>query len=243
MPVFEYSGTNLGELERTLSADRLQPYQQSVGGDRERAVRLYEQNTHLAESLYGVLQGLEVALRNTIHTQLVAAFGLAKWWEVMKLEPEQDSMLRKAMETLKREGKPLDAGRIVAELAFGFWTGLTSAKYEALWRDHLVKIVPHRTVQRGEVHDRLNSIRKLRNRMAHHEPILQRPASEVCQPDIRHDCLAEPYHSSLGQDQQFVSNEVCRLPGELSRCTSPNRGRPTMTALLQLGERRSRTPV
>lgn len=172
MPVFEYSGTNLGELERTLSADRLQPYQQSVGGDRERAVRLYEQNTHLAESLYGVLQGLEVALRNTIHTQLVAAFGLAKWWEVMKLEPEQDSMLRKAMETLKREGKPLDAGRIVAELAFGFWTGLTSAKYEALWRDHLVKIVPHRTVQRGEVHDRLNSIRKLRNRMAHHEPIL-----------------------------------------------------------------------
>jgi hypothetical protein len=41
-----------------------------VGGDIERAIRVYEQNTLLAESLYGVLQGLEIALRNTIHAQL-----------------------------------------------------------------------------------------------------------------------------------------------------------------------------
>ena len=81
-------------------------------------------------------------------------------------------MLQKAQNTLNREGKPLDAGRIVAELSFGFWTGLTGSKYSDLWRDHLVKIFPRRPVQRGEVQMRLNSIRKLRNRIAHHEPIL-----------------------------------------------------------------------
>jgi hypothetical protein len=184
MQPFEYTGANVAELERTLSAERLQPYQQRVGGDRELAIRLYEQNTLLAESLYGVLQGLEIALRNTIHSQLAAASGRADWWETLQIEPEQDSMLRRARQTLQREGKSLDASRIVAELALGFWTGLTSAKYEALWRDHLVKIIPRRPVQRVQLHDRLNSIRKLRNRIAHHEPIvfsgqLQKYANQI----------------------------------------------------------------
>jgi hypothetical protein len=172
MTAFEYSAVNLAELERTLSADRLDPYRTSVGGDRELAVRLYEQNTLLAESLYGVLQGLEIALRNSIHAQLVTGHGQADWWNNLHLEPEQATMLRKAQEALNREGKPLAPGRIVAELSFGFWTGLTGPRYGDLWKNHLVKIFPRRPVQRSEVQTRLNSIRKLRNRIAHHEPIL-----------------------------------------------------------------------
>jgi hypothetical protein len=84
-------------------------------------------------------------------------------------------MLQSAQESLKRVGKPLEASRIVAELSFGFWTGLTGPRYSDLWRDHLVKIFPRRPVQRSGVQLRLNSIRKLRNRIAHHEPILSRP--------------------------------------------------------------------
>jgi hypothetical protein len=172
MPAFEYTPANLSEIETTLSADRLRPYRTSVGGNTELAIRLYEQNTLLAESLYGVLQGLEVSLRNKIHAQLTVGYGQAEWWDVVKLEPEQGAMLRKAKDILTKEGKPLDAGRVVAELSFGFWTGLTGPKYDVLWRDQLVKIFPRRPVQRTEVQTRLNSIRKLRNRIAHHEPIL-----------------------------------------------------------------------
>jgi Abi-like protein len=175
MPAFEYTGPNLDELERKLSTDRLHPYRTAVGGNLEQAVRLYEQNSLLAESLYGILQGLEVALRNTIHAQLASGFGRPEWWDTLQLGPEQDSMVRKAKDALKREEKRPDAGRVVAELAFGFWTGLTSARYEALWRDHLAKIVPSRWLQRVQLHNRLNSIRKLCNRVAHHEPILNRP--------------------------------------------------------------------
>jgi hypothetical protein len=172
---FDYTPTNLAELEIRLSSDRLQPYRTSVGGDGERAIRLYEQNTLLAESLYGVLQGLEIALRNSIHAQLSVSIGQPDWWNVLRLKPEQAMMLQSAQESLRREGKPLDASRIVAELSFGFWTGLTGPRYSDLWRDHLVKIFPRRPVQRADVQLRLNSIRKLRNRIAHHEPILSRP--------------------------------------------------------------------
>jgi hypothetical protein len=172
MTTFDYTPTNLVELEIRLSSDRLQPYRKSVDGNNERAIRLYEQNTLLAESLYGILQGLEIALRNSIHARLVASYGRPDWWNAIQLKPEQAMMLRSAEESLQRADKPLEASRIVAELSFGFWTGLTGPRYSDLWRDHLVKIFPRRPVQRNEVQIRLNSIRKLRNRIAHHEPIL-----------------------------------------------------------------------
>jgi hypothetical protein len=172
MTTFDYTPTNLAELELRLSSDRLQPYRKSVGGDCERAIRLYEQNTLLAESLYGILQGLEIALRNSIHSQLSEGFARPDWWSGVQLKPEQAMMLRSAEESLQRAGKPFEASRIVAELSFGFWTGLTGPRYSDLWRDHLVKIFPSRPVQRNEVQIRLSSIRKLRNRIAHHEPIL-----------------------------------------------------------------------
>jgi abortive infection bacteriophage resistance protein len=175
MSTFVYSPLDLIELERTLSKERLLPYLQSTRRDAALAMQLYAQNTLLAESLYGILQGLEIALRNVIHGQLTIGFGAVSWWNVLNMEQAQASMVQKAKDALIQARKPLDAGRVVAELSFGFWTGLTGPKYDALWRNHLVKIFPRRPVQRAQVQARLNSIRKLRNRVAHHEPILNRP--------------------------------------------------------------------
>ncbi len=120
MANFDYSRENLGELERTLSADRLAPYRDVTQGDLERAIRLYEQNVALSESLYGILQGLEVALRNSIHLRLAADLQTLSWYDLLHLQPEQAAMLRRAKQSLEREGKPLEPGRLVAELAFGF---------------------------------------------------------------------------------------------------------------------------
>jgi hypothetical protein len=175
MPAFSYSALNMSELERTLSRDRLIPYLNNAAGDTELALHLYEQNTLLAESLYGVLQGLEVALRNVIHRQLSSGLGQLTWWDALPMEQPQALMVQRAKDSLIQAGKHLDAGRVVAELPFGFWTGLTGPRYDGLWRNHLVKIFPRRPVRRSQVQVRLNSIRKLRNRVAHHEPILSRP--------------------------------------------------------------------
>lgn len=110
-----------------------------------------------------------------MHAELAAGVGVQSWWTVAALGVEQAKMLRNAQDTLIRGGKALDPGRVVAELSFGFWTGLFGPKYADLWRDHLVKVFPRRSLQRAEVQARLNSIRKLRNRVAHHETILYRP--------------------------------------------------------------------
>jgi hypothetical protein len=68
-------------------------------------------------------------------------------------------------------------GRVVAELTFGFWTRLISRDYEkTLWVPYLHKALPHLPSRRDRiaVFNRLDSIRGLRNRIAHHEKILSR---------------------------------------------------------------------
>ena len=137
-------------------------------------MRLYERNAALSESLYGVLSGLEIALRNSAHRVLAPGLGRPDWYDGGGLQIEQARALELAKRQLLREGKPPAPSRIVAALPFGFWTGLLGPKYSDLWRDHLVKAFPHRTLQRDQAHERLDSIRKLRNRVAHYEPILNR---------------------------------------------------------------------
>jgi hypothetical protein len=172
---FLYSLGQLDELEKTLSAERLRPYLSLAKGERQRAIKLYERNTSLSQSLYGVLQGLEVTVRNAFHSTLSKSLKDPKWYDSWQLAAPQLDQLRRAKSSLARESKPLDPGRIVAELSFGFWTGLTGPGYAALWNGHLVKAFPNRTLQRVTAHQRLDEIRKLRNRVAHHEPILSRP--------------------------------------------------------------------
>ena len=178
MQPFSYSGDQLQALERSLSSERLNPYRVLAKGDLAAAVKLHELNTSLAEALYGTLQGLEVSLRNAIHDALTDGLGTSNWYEEKLLQKAQQIQLERAKEALTREDKPLDPGRIVAELSFGFWTGLMGPGYTDLWRAHLVKAFPRRTLQRIDAHGRLNTIRKLRNRVAHHEPILNRPLNK-----------------------------------------------------------------
>lgn len=69
---------------------------------------------------------------------------------------------------------------IVAELKFAFWVGLLGPGYDAtIWRKTL-----HRGFANGggkkrqTVHSRFNAIRRLRNRIAHHEPIFTRDVAQ-----------------------------------------------------------------
>lgn len=128
LAAFDYTSENLAQIEQSLSLEKLAP----GGGSLEMAVRLYEQNTLLSEGLYGILQGLEIALRNAMHLELTTGLGSSSWWTVVTLEPDQQRMLHKAQDALVCEGKPLDADRVVAELSFGFWTGLFAPKYTDL---------------------------------------------------------------------------------------------------------------
>jgi hypothetical protein len=165
------------DLELALSLERFGRYLAWAGGDRERAIEFYTLNTRISESLYTPLQSLEVALRNRIHVVMAEGLGDEAWFHQagVLLNDRQPDQLTKAVEDLKAVNKMPTPGRIVAALSFGFWTAMFGPHYEGLWRTTLHRIAAKpdgKRLRRKDFSGPLTPIRSIRNRIAHHEPII-----------------------------------------------------------------------
>jgi len=163
-------------LEEALSLERFGRYLAWAGGDRSLALDLYALNTRLSEALYTPLQMLEVALRNRIHAVLSASIH-QRWFEEpgFLAVPHQNQQVIEALAELARERKEPTPGRIVAALTFSFWTAMLGTSYENLWQTDLHGIGrrdDRKGLRRKDLSGPLTPIRLLRNRIAHHEPIL-----------------------------------------------------------------------
>lgn len=82
-------------------------------------------------------------------------------------------------EARNKAGRTATLGKVIAELPFGFWTLLVSNRYESLWRLSLHRAFPHARSRRQIIHWRLDAIRFLRNRIAHHEPSFPADARSI----------------------------------------------------------------
>ena len=154
-----------------LSRERLAAYFVMAKKIPERAIRLYERNTELSEALYGVVQGLEITLRNAVHNTLSATHG-EEWYEKISLLESEGVALAEAKKNIEDRIEQVTPGRIVAELNFGFWVRLFSGEYHrTLWGPSFSKIIPLK-LDRRAVYDRLKDIKTLRNRIAHHNRII-----------------------------------------------------------------------
>ena len=170
---FQYDGATIQALCLAISKERFATYLKLARGDRRRALKLYAYNAALGGAFHGPLQALEVTLRNAAHDTMTTASSV-RWFESPQLYQPQRDALTKAKDKLGVGMGTLDPGRIVAELSFGFWVALFAKRYEAaLWRTTLYRCFDP-TPARRHLHDRLNSLLTLRNRVAHHEPIVRR---------------------------------------------------------------------
>lgn len=169
-------------LERTLTRERLEKYLSATGQDLDAALKLYEENTRLSEAFYTPLQSVEICLRNCIHEQLTGRYG-DEWYRNQDAPLNQDSrrMIADVIEELRKDRRPVIPGQIVAELKFAFWVGLLGPRYDAnLWRTVLYKaFLADGGKPRSTVHGRFNAIRRFRNRVAHHEPVFERPLQQI----------------------------------------------------------------
>jgi hypothetical protein len=175
---FPYTPAILNRLEQTLSAERLSTYQALAPGNSELTIKLYCWNIALSESLYGPVQSFEVVVRNALHQKLTAAFG-PSWYDVPAcgLAGHLIDRVSDAKDSLTNQGKPHTPGRVIAELNFGFWLGIITKHYDTgLWRPYLYRAFPNaaKPFRRWDAYQALDRIRRLRNRIGHHEPILTR---------------------------------------------------------------------
>lgn len=166
------------QLFAALSQERLSAYQSRVDEDGHlNLFSHYAWNMALSESMYPILQTLEITLRNAIYEAAKEYFKRDDWFDDTAVIHYQYNQMaiRKAKQALERQNKPLEPGRIIAELTFGFWTSLLDRRYEQILWHKIIKTtfpyMPRTNRTRQHLSQRFNKIRFLRNRVFHHEPI------------------------------------------------------------------------
>jgi hypothetical protein len=163
------------EIEHSLSLPRLAGYRHPADEDGRVSVQRYVWNTALSESLYPVLQGVEIALRNSIDVAATQTIGDGWLLDACELGDRECAQVVAVTNQLSRERSSVDHHAIVARLSFGFWTSLLSDPYEGVLWPRAAGIAfegaPRRYRSRVEMSRRANAARRLRNRISHHEPI------------------------------------------------------------------------
>jgi hypothetical protein len=173
-----------------LAPNRFDAYRRANDTDELDAIARYVWNMEVSKSLHTKLHIVEVTFRNQLNLALNLHYG-ASWYDNPSvLSPETRLIVGKVKDELTRLGRPLDPGRVVAGLSFGFWTELYGQRYETrIGIKTLRAVFPHYSgtlpLRRSLISGILKDIRLLRNRVAHLEPIIFDPDLP-----IRHEQMA-----------------------------------------------------
>ncbi|WP_165241497.1 Abi family protein [Corynebacterium lizhenjunii] len=164
-----------GSSDRWFSPERMHKYRQVLPSAPE---DLYVWNAKLSKAYLVDLQHIEVALRNVINRALVPEFG--RLWFNYRY-PESGPQIAFRAEAKKSIDKAIKRsqwsadqppGMVIAELTFDFWYYLLSAHYRPIvWPKVLRQLSARADWQ--EFHGQVRACYWLRNRVAHHEPLIK----------------------------------------------------------------------
>lgn len=204
------------ESERTaewISVARLEPFLKGADGNLHAALDLYHWHARVGAASFLTMHHLEVLVRNAIDAELGKEHPdepLTQTWlmDFDVLRPDAVKQVIVAVERLER-GKAITCGRVIAALSFGFWSGLFGGRYEELWRHRLRFAFPH-AKERKDLSARMEPLRRFRNRLAHHDSILNQPIEE------RHAQMLElaGFVDPLASEWLATTSDVQRLLGQ-----------------------------
>ena len=164
-------------LSGAFSSQRLEKYINLYNGDVTKVAAHYKANIALSESLYTSLSVFEVTLRNALSKELERMMGRKDWYSVFPSNPALKSLTSEvtvAIRHISQRGEMVSPDKIIAELTFGFWVTLLNSEYElSLWKSLRLAFphMPKKDRKRKNVSSPCNALRKLRNRVFHHESI------------------------------------------------------------------------
>jgi hypothetical protein len=176
----------ISAVNAALSLPRMTTYIAAAGVSQEddlSALELYAWNAAISGALLAPLHICEVVIRNAVADALEAVYGNRWPWSLtferslpahsVGYNPQKDLQSARSVATT--------TGMVIPELKLVFWQKMFTRRYDArLWDIHLKRVLPNLDVAqsvaslRQVVYFDLEQLRKLRNRIAHHEPIFSR---------------------------------------------------------------------
>lgn len=176
-------------IKDSLSAARIGTYENALGGlasvqRTEKALKLYMWNAQISAAFFVPLHVCEVITRNAVSEVLETVYG-ARWpWSpgFERSLPNPAHGYKPKVDLMTVTRNQTTTGKVIPELKFVFWQKMLTGRFDSrLWSNHILTAFPHAAAQglnagqlRQNLYNDLETVRKLRNRIAHHEPIISR---------------------------------------------------------------------
>lgn len=180
---------DVAAITRSIAPDRLSTYAAPAGStDPLYPLSLYSWNVKISGAFLVPLQIFEVVMRNAIAEGLENKYG-ARWpwdrgFEWSLPAPARGYNPRQELQYVKGKVSRLPTSKAIPEFTLAFWSHLLTSRHDTrIWDHHLLTVFPHLpsgisvSDGRKKIHDDMEVLRKFRNRIAHHEPILKAPLS------------------------------------------------------------------
>ena len=183
----QFIGKDISKITENISLDRLSSYRYNDSDDLSLILSRYIYNVQISESFYPIIATLEVALRNRLYNAVAELKGqnwlLEEINQQIILSDNERNILLEAYKKVKRKHNSPSIGAIIAELTFGFWVNLCKKSYKnSLWdkQNFFSNVFPDfdnyfssPTWDKTKViFPELKEILRLRNRIFHHEIII-----------------------------------------------------------------------
>lgn len=176
---------NYSDFEIIISHKRMKRYLVSCGGNKRKAQMLYRLNLRLSQEMFTVISYYEVALRNAIDRIMSGSLG--ENWIRDSILPGgifdnplfsgTSRIIHKAYNELMTNGK-YSSSKMLSAMEFGVWKYMFSGPQFRATGKRLLKVFPNKPKSSAAIQynnqfvfKELDAINRLRNRIAHHEPI------------------------------------------------------------------------
>lgn len=164
------------DFEKVISKDRFKTFLDLANQNKDKAVDLYNWNLNLSSEFFSILHIYEISLRNACSEALLNKIGM-NWTHERGFHNTLQKDYKE--DIIRLSNKYIKNGKIIAELKFSFWQALfITSHINRLWNNELYKVFPNMDNTKDiktsieEIYKTTGKIRKFRNRIAHHEPIL-----------------------------------------------------------------------
>ena len=195
-------------VEKAIEEQRLNRYFRQGASDKKGAFARYLWNAALCESFVVPLQFGEILCRNALHRALTKRAG-ADWhsdktFRIILSDRFQQELREVLAERARQHGTLVTAHHIVSGLTFGFWEHLATKRFERyLWAKGVQHVFPGAPAgaTHEDLHTLIESVRRWRNRIAHHKAIFDK------KPDKKHDDAIQLIKWVCGDTGAWVAQE------------------------------------
>lgn len=189
-------------FERVMSPKRMKRYLGACGGDKRKAQTLYRLNLRLSQEMFTVISCYEVALRNAIDSIMSVSMG--QDWLRDAIQPGgildnprflgTTRIMQKVYDELVKNGK-YSCSKMLSSMEFGIWKYMYSAPQFRATGRRLLNVFPNKPKSSEQMQynnlfffNELDAINRLRNRIAHHEPICFLQDQEIISTEHLKNC-------------------------------------------------------